>query len=495
MTLLLNLINPQGIHQSSDYRLTSLSGGRTVEDEFGSKQIRYDTLGWGAKLSFTGIASIGARKTRDWILEALAESAGTADAAAVLHQLAVRASSEIRRVPPKHRYLTIVAVVHQTELRPKVFVISCMDRPRMPPLVKPLDHFEVYEVPTNISCELIFGCTKAVSRADRNLLKRINTSHAAPTEIRRALARVNTRAAKLSRGAISRGCFVSSTMLDGIGVFENFGLAPSVPLDVGRVLGDPKGKTLAIVQGVEGRSEDGSKLTIPPMKLTAGNKLLVKILSESPILFVSDSSGSVFRRAQKPLDLQVTDEDADWKKFEAELSAGRAQSITFSSTYGSFIFTGPNRSEYGTIEVLGASGEIVVVKNRVAKITIATVRVHAFQSFQHEVKAVRTTWEIPSQLIINGVQRDWGYAVDMVLDASGGAISLLQNAVGLRSSGPIPMSCLEAGEELTIVSSISPSVMNISKDRPDTFGTIVARLFLRDISQLPDVHRSGPATS
>src|SRR5215467_4338266 len=111
MTLLLNLLGPAGIHQSSDYRLTDLATRRPIEDEFGSKQLEYFASTWSAQISFTGLAQIGQRKTRDWILECLRRQPQSVDAATALNGLASRAAVELRHVPRKNWSLTIIATV------------------------------------------------------------------------------------------------------------------------------------------------------------------------------------------------------------------------------------------------------------------------------------------------------------------------------------------------------------------------------------------------
>src|SRR5271163_1206227 len=107
MTLLLNLISPRGIHQSSDFRLTNVITRRSIEDEFGSKQLQHMTSTWIAWISFTGVAQIGHRKTREWILDSLRHAKGSADEA--MAELAATAAVELRHVPRKDWFLTIVA--------------------------------------------------------------------------------------------------------------------------------------------------------------------------------------------------------------------------------------------------------------------------------------------------------------------------------------------------------------------------------------------------
>jgi hypothetical protein len=488
VTLLLNLINPQGIHRSSDYRLTDLSTRRTVEDEFGSKQIHHATGNWSAWISFTGIASIGTRKTRNWILEVLGQSAGMTDPTLAMAQLAQRATTELRSVPPKDRILTIVATIRETGLRARVFVISCIERPGMPPLKQPLDHFEAYQVSTDTSRELIFGYTKAVSQADRKFLKRLNRRKAEPEEIRRVLAGINSRSARRSRGLISEGCFVSSTMPDGTGASENFGRTPGIPLDVAGsaemlrlIEGAQKTNRPVFVQGREVSAKNVRELTSPTMNVSQGSTLVVKTSGGSGIRFVTDSSGNTFKSAPNPSGVQVVEEESEWAKFE-EGSAGSSRRVAYASPSAFYTFNGPNGLTQGNVEISGVSGEAVIAKNRITKITLGTVQVRGFAVLEQPAEALKTLWEIESQPTIDGAQpHGWGYTVDLMLDASGASLSIRRNSVALRPTDATMMSCVEPSEELIVVSSLRPPVLKISRDRLDTSGVIEARLLLRDI--------------
>jgi hypothetical protein len=72
MTLILTLGNAWSIHQSSDYRLTNVLTGKPSQmDEAGAKQLSVHKRNYNAYLSFTGIASIGAYKTRAWMAKVI----------------------------------------------------------------------------------------------------------------------------------------------------------------------------------------------------------------------------------------------------------------------------------------------------------------------------------------------------------------------------------------------------------------------------------------
>jgi hypothetical protein len=490
MTLLLNLVGPRGIHQSSDFRLTDVIARRSIEDEFGSKQLHHMASTWIAFISFTGVAQIGHRKTREWIRDSLTRATGSADAA--MAELAVTAAVELRRVPREDWFLTIVATVIESGRAARLFVVSCVDHPGKPPLSQPLDHFEVHELLIEKPQVLIFGCAHTVTKADKKFLEKLNRGRADQAEIRRSLARVNARSAKRSNATVSEGCLVSSTTVDGRNTSENFGGTPGVTADdaaspqvlevITKAL---KGNRPMFRQGRAATGVGVKELTLEPMNVLEGSTLVVKCSSDSPGLFVTDSNGNTFRELPGPFGAKAIDEDAEWAKLEEGLLAGPTHLIPFSSTSRSVTFNGPDASKYGLMEILGMKGDVTLVKNRVAKITLGSAAIYVSPAFKHQQQAMKTNWDIRSVLTIGGVQpHNWVYTADMVLDTSGGVISIQRNMVALRSKNfASPLPCLTQSEELVVVSSTRPAVMKISKDQPSASASIEARLFLRDISR------------
>lgn len=490
MTLLLNLIGPRGIHQSSDYRLTDVSTRQAIEDELGSKQVHFLGSKWSAQISFTGFASIGQRKTHDWILEILERSANS-DAHAAIIGLAERAAFELRGIAPKDRFLTIVATVLEKGREPRVFVVSCIDRPGKPPLSQPLDHFEVTEVLADSPKELIFGYTKAVSQADRRFLEHLNKGRTDQAEIRRALARVNSRAAKRSNGAISEGCLVSSTMPNGLGASENLGRVPGLPTDFAgsvemaeRIKRAQRTDRPVFIQGRHGSFENTRQATLGPMNVNEGSTLIVQVAGDSPPLFVTDSNGNTFRTGRIHPSAMSTGLDAEWMKLEDGKKAGASHRVEFSSTSYSHVFNGPTgpNLKYGSMEFLGVTGDAVVTKNRVTKIELGSFRIQAYPAFEHLSAALKTGWNIRSRLVLHGAEpHDWGYTVDLVLGPSGASIRIHDNSVAFRSTGVAALSFLEDSEELVLASSTRPFEITISKEQPNASAVVEARLFLRDI--------------
>jgi hypothetical protein len=299
MTLLLNLVGPSGIHQSSDYRLTDIVTRHPIEDSFGSKQLHFDFSSWSAQISFTGIAEFGGRKTRDWISQTVGSMPRSAEVLTVMGSLAERATNELRAVPSHFRQLTIVVTVSERARPDRLFVLSCIDRPTGPPLAQALDQFSVYEFSSNRQEVLIFGVASAVGLADRKLLKDLNHGGRDPSKIRAVLAQINSRAAKRSNGFISEGCLVSSLLPDGTSASENFGLTPGVPADmVGSkdvaelIAKSLPGKRPTFVQSRGVRAEGKKEVTTPPMNVPEGDTLIVRTRGNP--LFVTDAAGNTF---------------------------------------------------------------------------------------------------------------------------------------------------------------------------------------------------------
>ena len=67
MTVILTVGNDRGVYQSSDYQLTDATTGKFISDKPGSKQLDSQHGAINVRLSFTGVADIGRRKTIDML--------------------------------------------------------------------------------------------------------------------------------------------------------------------------------------------------------------------------------------------------------------------------------------------------------------------------------------------------------------------------------------------------------------------------------------------
>jgi hypothetical protein len=417
-----------------------------------------------------------------------------------LSGLASRAVLELRGVPRKDWFLTIVATVRERSRADRLFVVSCIDRPGKPPN-QLLDHFEVSEISTATPRVLIFGSTHTVTKEDRKLLKQLSRGTVDQAEIRRALARINARSAGRSNGLVSDGCLVTSNTPDGGSASENFGRTPGVTVDKAGsaealevILEAQRGKRPVFVQS-KGLTWQGpvSDLTLET-NFSKGSTALVKCAADTAPLFLTDDVGDTFRSLPRPFGAKVVDRDAEWSQFEAGLKdsapAGPARSIAFSSTSDAYAFNGPSGAKVGVMEIVGSSGDAIVMKHRVTRITLGIVTARAFPTFEHPAQTMKTHWDIRSQLTIDGAQpHEWSYTFDMLLDTAGGTLSIRQNSAGLRSSSFSSLSCVDDTEELVVVSLMCPASMRISKDQPYMSGHIEARLFIRAIP-IPNLTRN-----
>jgi hypothetical protein len=483
MTLLLNLVGPRGIHQSSDYRLTSVSMHRPIDDEFGSKQVHHIARGWTAQISFTGFAQIGNRKTQEWILECLNGADASADAVTVLDDVAARAAFELRPIPQKDWFLIIVATVTD-EGGVSLFVISCMGNPSGAPNMQPLDHFAVYEIATSVQRELIFGCTNAVSQADRKFLAKLNRGKVEPTDIRSALARINARSARRSKGAVSEACLVASTMPDGTTITENVGRTPGNYAGSAELLdqiykGD--GGKMTFVQGRGGRI-DGTQFTFGPINTSEGSTQIIKTRGGGRMLFATDSLGDTVRLL--PRRTGVLDEAAEWARLE-QGDPGPARKIAFSSTPHSITFNGPDGSAFAVVEFSGTAGEVIVMRNRAPKITLGELTVRLLPGSKRLAEVVKGYGDIRSAPTIDRAQpHNWVYTVDLAVDKSIITVSIRQNSAALRSDRFPSMSCVTGSEELVVVANMEPRVIRLSPDALTATASIEARLLVRPI-QMP----------
>lgn len=489
MTLLLNLVGPRAIHQSSDYRLTTVPTLNPIEDEFGSKQIYHLAGPWMAQISFTGFAQIGNRKTRDWIIECLNRADISSDPAVVLNDVAATAAHQLRQVPQERWFLIIVATIYEKGAI-RFFAVSCMGNPMGPPLTQPLDHFQVYEIPTTVPRELIFGRADCVSTADRKFLSNLNRGKLEATEVRRALARINARSARRSNGAVSEGCLVTSTMPDGTSQYENIGGTPGITADTFGTseMADlfaklPRSGPLTLTQGASSTGYNVRQITSQPMKLTEGGSLIVKVRSDLPVMFMTNELGRTMHTPK----LRGVDEDTEWAKFEESLlatPAGPARNVAFSSNSDSLTLKNPDGSIFGIVEIWGAKGDAVVMNNRVSKITLANVAARTGPGFRHSPQPTKDYFFIKSVPTIDGAEpHGWSYTIELSQDGSGCELSIHRNSVALRSTIFPRLSSVTDSEELVVVSSMRPATIKISSDQPSGSAHVDARLFVRAIPQ------------
>jgi hypothetical protein len=278
-------------------------------------------------------------------------------------------------------------------------------------------------------------------------------------------------------------------MPDGSSVYKNFGGTPGVTVDmagsaevIDAISKAKKGGRPTFIQGRGQFGRAAKAFTLALENVSEGAALVVKGRSDSGFLFPTDANGNTFRQVPRQ-GAKLIDLDAWWANLEEGTIAGPAHNISFSSTSHSVTFYGPNGAKLGLMEITGMSGNATVMKNRVSTIILGTVIVRMFPGFEYPAQPMKTCWDVRSMPTVDGAQpKNWEYTVDMVLGTSGGEISIRQNSVALRSANfATPLSCLTESEELVVLSSTRPAVMQVSRDQTTASASIEAGLFLRDI--------------
>ncbi len=490
MTLLLNLIGPSGIHQSSDYRLTDIVTRRPVEDAYGSKQLEFSFASWTAQISFTGIAEVGGRKTRDWISQSINGTPQPAEVPTVMANLATRATNELRAVPRDSRQLTIVGTVSETGRPARVFVVSRADRPGGPPLGHALDQFVVYEFSSDKPQVFIFGLVNAVARADIKLLKNLNRGGRDPAEIRAALAEINSRSAKRSGGLISEGCLVTTVLPDGNIASENFGLTPGIPAhmtdskEIAELIARSfPGKRPVFVQSRRVRPQGKSQVTTVPMNTLPGSTIIVKARGKSMPLFVTDPGGNTYTRMPGPLLTGEEDREVD-SNTQLGGEIGEPRTIAFLSPTTSAPIIAPDGSRLGSITLGGVTGTVTVRKNQLATAALNTITIQMDPSTRYEGEPFSLLLEIPNIPTVDGVQpRSWVYAIDVRVERTY-SFSIRRNSMAFRSTNyKSTMSMIGTSEELKMAAPRNRLLLRVSADNPTASGDIEAGFLMRDFSE------------
>jgi len=236
MTLLLSLVSPHRIFQSSDYRLTGFKGGIAVpeEDVAGAKQLSIHSSGLTAQISFTGLARVGSLKTRDWLRD-IANQASNAsdpiDVDSLVLQIAQRGSAVVRTVSADYRSLTVVLAITQPGRKPRFILVSNIDRLDGPRRARPIDKLEVSQLSVSRARLFVLGFDVGVDDNPRRYLESLIRSGEDVQKVKEALHRLNVHAAKNpnSKGFISEGCMVNCLNRDGSMSAQNFGSVAGIP--------------------------------------------------------------------------------------------------------------------------------------------------------------------------------------------------------------------------------------------------------------------------
>jgi len=110
MTVILTVGNKRGIYQSSDFQLTEDGTGKFISDEPGSKQLDSEYLALYVKLSLTGVASIGGRKTIYWLADEMKKLEQITNINVICEALVQWGNTKLGSGRNKHGLLLVLAV-------------------------------------------------------------------------------------------------------------------------------------------------------------------------------------------------------------------------------------------------------------------------------------------------------------------------------------------------------------------------------------------------
>jgi hypothetical protein len=215
MTLLIAVAGENGIHQSSDFRISDQ--GKSVETAAGTKQMAITTSRWTAHVAFTGIARDGrGYDTRQWLSDLFKKTPQDSTVTAFVEDVTSRATVELSRVTTYDTRLTIVIAYFQG-VEPGLYLISNFEAPSRGPLASPKSHASSFRIPLDSPIVMVNGMPRALSGSERNRLYRLYVSGATTTAMREALSAANRRAAAQKKYAfgISAECHTCSILQNG----------------------------------------------------------------------------------------------------------------------------------------------------------------------------------------------------------------------------------------------------------------------------------------
>lgn len=233
MTLNLTIASPSAAYQASDFRLSEVSatGGYTTMEVKGHKQVLAMGKGWHASVSFTGIAkapSVGVTNVDQWLAQGMAKLGSFGDYSLLLDFL-LSATNWLYKIRQTHRSHTFTVVGFAG---PQVFVDVISNYQNGRGLYyEARDQLEVFSLRPSQPQVIVTGVERAVTRADRKLLRSQVRHRKTMQEIIETVVRVNQRASvhKESRNLISPECLVTSLRPNGRTYSRAFGLDDSQP--------------------------------------------------------------------------------------------------------------------------------------------------------------------------------------------------------------------------------------------------------------------------
>jgi hypothetical protein len=214
MTLILTVANVRGVHQSSDYMLTTRDG-KFVCNEAGSKQLQASLRGMHLQVAFTGVTNLN-RPTIIWLAAELKALPISSTLQQVVGALSHRCNKEMKPFGPGG-VLTVVLAASRVGKPLFVVEISNTDWKHKGKTnavcARKTFYTAFHEVKKPFY--LISGWRDRVQIHEERRLKALARSDRPADQIRRELVSINETAAQRSNGCISSQCWVSSQFADG----------------------------------------------------------------------------------------------------------------------------------------------------------------------------------------------------------------------------------------------------------------------------------------
>jgi hypothetical protein len=211
MTVILTVGNKRGIYQSSDFQLTEDGTGKFISDEPGSKQLDSEYLALYVKLSLTGVASIGGRKTIYWLADEMKKLEQITNINVICEALVQWGNTKLGSGRNKHGLLLVLAV-GEVDRPFRVAEIANVD----PETWAPRKEFERTIRTTDKPFYLVrgFGADSISDDEKRRLDALSLDTTKSPKQILDELAEINKDIGARSNGKVSAGCWVGSLYKD-----------------------------------------------------------------------------------------------------------------------------------------------------------------------------------------------------------------------------------------------------------------------------------------
>jgi len=409
-----------------------------------------NSMGLVAQLCFTGVAQIGMLKTREWISQIIAQATQPIDIDLIASEIAIRGTTAVKTLPADRKMLTVVVAIVEHGKRPRLVIVSNMDRFDGPRRTQPLDKLEVSSIVPTKPMLRVFGYDAGLSHVNRRYLMRLLRDDSDVNTIKEALASVNKRTAQSpnSRGLVSEECMVSSLLFDGSSSTINFGEVKGIP------------------DNFMGNMNVGEFV-----------KTHFKAAPGKHPAFVQSASVS-----------QASTQGAPELLPEGEPRILRFSTPTSTMTGIGNTFGG----KFDKLTIGGLSDSIAIRKNEWVSAIINTINLEMGQTTREESGfRLFPGLELENLPTVEGAQpRNWNYTFDVTIEKMVHTLSVRKMSMAFRSvncTQPLPI--LGPTEELVMMAPRDGLTLSADVKEGLITGTIEASFLLRDFPEL------GPAVT